>query len=78
MTFQLVMSTSLLQIMYLSRLPCSTKSNVIFFSLEIVGRFPDENECDDLQMSRICPIWLPIKTNQKISEQLQAYNRSLR
>ena len=77
MTFHLMISTSLLQIMYLSRLPCSTKSNDIF-SMEIVGRFPGDQECDDLHMSRICPVWLPIETNKQISEQMKNYNLSLR
>ena len=56
--------------------------NRLFFnfntsSLEIVGRFPTDEEADDYHVSRFVPVWLPPKTKNP-PEFIKAVNRKIR
>ena len=46
--------------------------------MEVVGRFPDGDECEQYQISRFAPVWLPALAGQMLHPLIANRNVELR
>ena len=50
---------------------------ILISSLEIVGRFPSEEEADAFHISEDTPVWLPVNTKE-LNEDVKLKNKLIR